>query len=279
MYNVDVKRILENKNKPTIPVTHVQEHTKEELLQEVCRKYNKSIVTESMNIDISSLKDREFLFEYHVIDMFGDDKDISLEYFLFFMENAISLYNNEMEQVKENKMANATRKVANKVTTGVRRLDQKMEGKGRSAKKNIEKIDKTLSGFVNKKIDDIINIGREDKREKIITGRVSVKLAKLLKNTIKTIVGAAGAKMVLGPVGGTIATIIGLLGAYACSKKTEVREKRRILLELETELKIVKEKIEDAKGENDKKQKYELMRTQASLEKEITRIRYNMRHY
>ena len=279
MYNVDVKRILANKSNPTVPVATVKEHTKEELLEQVCRKYNKSIVTESLSIDKSSIHDREFLFEYHVIDLFGDDKDITIESFTEFIENANALFNNENVYITENKMANATRKASNTVTTGVRRLDQKIQGKGRSAKKNVERIDNTLSGFVNKKIDDIINIGRDTKREKIITGRVSIKLAKLLKNTIKTLVGAGAARMLLGPVGGTIATIAGLLGAYACSKKTEVREKRRIMLELETELKIVKEKIEDAKGENDKKQKYELMRTQASLEKEITRIRYNMRHY
>ena len=44
-------------------------------------------------------------------------------------------------------------------------------------------------------------------------------------------------------------------------------------------LKIVKEKVEDAKGENNKKQKYQLMRIQANLEKEITRIKHGLRYY
>ena len=51
------------------------------------------------------------------------------------------------------------------------------------------------------------------------------------------------------------------------------------MLELQTELKIVKEKIEDAKGENRKQEKYELMRIEATLQKEITRIKYNLRYY
>ncbi len=68
-------------------------------------------------------------------------------------------------------------------------------------------------------------------------------------------------------------------GWYALSKRTGHREKKRILLELETELKIVKEKIEDAKGDNSKAQKYELMRIQSTLEKEITRVKHGLRYY
>ena len=63
------------------------------------------------------------------------------------------------------------------------------------------------------------------------------------------------------------------------SKRTEEREKKRILLDLETELKITREKIEDAKGDNAKQQKYELMRIEATLEKEITRIKHGLRYY
>ena len=39
------------------------------------------------------------------------------------------------------------------------------------------------------------------------------------------------------------------------------------------------EKIEDAKAENDRKKKYQLMRIEATLEKEITRIKYGLRYY
>ena len=51
------------------------------------------------------------------------------------------------------------------------------------------------------------------------------------------------------------------------------------MLELQTELKIVKEKIEDAKGENRKQEKYELMRIESQLEKEILRIQHGLRYY
>ena len=81
------------------------------------------------------------------------------------------------------------------------------------------------------------------------------------------------------PLLGAIATIIGVLGASALSKSTEVREKRRILLDLETELKITREKIDDAKSENEKEKKYQLMRIEAQLEKEIFRIKHGMKYY
>ena len=49
--------------------------------------------------------------------------------------------------------------------------------------------------------------------------------------------------------------------------------------DLETELKITREKIEDAKGENAKEKKYQLMRIEAELEKEIFRIKHGMKYY
>jgi hypothetical protein len=90
---------------------------------------------------------------------------------------------------------------------------------------------------------------------------------------------AAGTVIKGHPLIGIPVTIIGLLGARALSKSTEVREKRRIMLDLETELKITREKIEDAKGDNAKEQKYQLMRIEAQLEKEIFRIKHGLKYY
>ena len=42
---------------------------------------------------------------------------------------------------------------------------------------------------------------------------------------------------------------------------------------------LQQEKIEDAKSENDKKKKYQLMRIESTLQKEITRIKYGLRYY
>lgn len=146
-------------------------------------------------------------------------------------------------------------------------------------KRGVRIVDDRASSAINKKLDDIMNLARDSKREKIITGKNTVKLGKALKTIIAILGSSAITKIALGPVFGTATTIIGLLGAHALSKRTEEREKKRILLELETELKITNEKIEDAKGENAKEQKYQLMRIQSNLEKEITRIRHGLRYY
>lgn len=51
--------------------------------------------------------------------------------------------------------------------------------------------------------------------------------------------------------------------------------KRRLIHELELELKMVREKIEDARGAGDRAAKYKLMRVENMIEKEIERIKYN----
>jgi hypothetical protein len=49
---------------------------------------------------------------------------------------------------------------------------------------------------------------------------------------------------------------------------------KRCLYELELELKMVREKINDARSHGKEKEKYQLMRVEAAIEKEIYRIRY-----
>ena len=90
---------------------------------------------------------------------------------------------------------------------------------------------------------------------------------------------ATGTAALFGPATAAVVVAIGILCRKDLMRRTEKREKQRILLELETDLKLTKEKIEDAKSENDKKKKYQLMRIESALEKEITRIKYGLRYY
>jgi hypothetical protein len=68
-----------------------------------------------------------------------------------------------------------------------------------------------------------------------------------------------------------IGTVKEMMG-FDDSKRTEARN--QIINELELELKITREKIEDAKNAGNIKAKYELMRVEHKIEKEIYRIRY-----
>lgn len=237
---------------------------------------------------------------------FGDESPEELS-FNQIMEYFI-LFNSVQNEVVEEGTSRIISKGTEKITRGVGNASAKSRGMGSSSskvdqiKRGAKVIDDRASGAVNAKIDDIINFTQEQKREKLITGKNTIKLSKCLKTLIAAIAAGTAAKGLgnaagkaagkaiggkvgkvvgagLGPVAGAAITIVGLLVARALSKNTEEREKKRILMELETELKIVKEKIEDARGDNNKQQKYELMRIQANLEKEITRIKHGLRYY
>lgn len=232
-------------------------------------------VTESLIVDNMDSK-LDILTERY----FGDNSNEELtaeqliEYF--------TLFNDEYLKEASSKIIT---KGTEKITKGIGNSSAKSRGMG-SAKSKIDQVkrgarivDDRASGAINAKLDDIMNFTKDMKREKIITGKNTVKLSRGLRTIITSLGAGTLANVALGPIVGTATTIISLLGAHALSKRTEEREKKRILLELETELKITKEKIEDARGENNKQQKYQLMRIQANLEKEITRIRHGLRYY
>ena len=173
----------------------------------------------------------------------------------------------------------------NKITKAIGNASAKSRGmadaksKIGAIKRGARIVDDRASDAINKKVDDIMNFSRDAKREKILTGKNTVRVSSVLKNAIKILVAGTAGVGLFGPIAGAVIGLIGVLGARGVSKNVEDREKKRILLELETELKIVKEKVEDAKGENNKRQKYQLMRIQANLEKEITRIKHGLRYY
>lgn len=230
-------------------------------------------ITESQTVMLDKL---DILTERY----FGDDapEELTAEQLIEYF----TLFNNQCLNEASSRIIT---KGTEKVTKGVGNTSAKSRGMSSSKskigqiKRGARIVDDRASGAVNAKLDDIINFTRDAKREKLITGKNTVRLGKGLKTIIGSVAAGGLAKAALGPVMGTAATIITLLGARALSKRTEEREKKRILLELETELKIVKEKIEDARGDNNKQQKYQLMRIQANLEKEITRIRHGLRYY
>jgi hypothetical protein len=170
-----------------------------------------------------------------------------------------------------------------KVTKAIGNTSAKSRGMNSSdsaigqVKRGAKIVDDRASDAINNKIDQILNFTRDQKRERLIEGKNTIRVSKIIKTIIGMLVGAAFIKA--KPLVGAAITLIGLLGGRALSKSTEVREKKRILLELETELKITKEKIEDAKGDNAKEQKYQLMRIESQLEKEIFRIKHGMKYY
>lgn len=219
-------------------------------------------------------------FNSLIESIFFEDTEIEVDDFISLYEITEALCEYELTIEASSRIIT---KGTEKLTKAAGNLSAKSSGLSASdskigqIKRGAKIVDDRASDAINNKIDQILNFTREQKREKLITGKNTIRLSKVLKTIIGIIV--AGGLVKSHPIVGAAITIIGLLGARGLSKATEVREKRRIMLELETELKITREKIEDAKGENAKEKKYQLMRIESELEKEIFRIKHGMKYY
>lgn len=266
-YQVDVNKILakkqnrSNMNSKRPPV-----------------KVEKDITCESLNRysenEISQAELQEYFeFQERAHNMFFDDNAITMEQFVNFTRDCMKF------EYIDNVMEAAGRNITRAAEKKLREVNHNLNGHKNTAVKNMKRVDDKVSDVANRKLDDIINTGKDLKRDKLLQGRPQFKLSKFIKSSIMALGGATGAAALFGPAVAAVLVAIGLLCRKELMDRTEKREKQRILLELETDLKLCKEKIEDAKSENDKKKKYQLMRIESSLEKEITRIKYGLRYY
>ena len=106
----------------------------------------------------------------------------------------------------------------------------------------------------------------QDKTEEIIEGKKFTPLG-LLKKILLTAAIFNYSK---------IAGFVYLIVSHTISKKRTDKQKREILLQIETEIKMIDEKIEDARGDGNRKAKYALMRTKAELIRARDKIKYNL---
>lgn len=135
-----------------------------------------------------------------------------------------------------------------------------------AAKKSVS----AIAGPIMKSIKDItdgINASlKEDTREEVITGSAFSKLKNIF---IRCVAPAAGVALVSG---GALA-IVTFLGTLAAHKSITKKTRGRIMQELQMELKMVREKIEDAKSAGDNENKYKLMRLENKIETQIEDVR------
>jgi len=107
----------------------------------------------------------------------------------------------------------------------------------------------------------------QDKTEEIIEGKKFTPLG-LLKKILIT-----GAIFNYSKTAG----FIYLLVSHTISKRRTKKQKSEILLQIETELKMMDEKIEDARGDGNRRAKYALMRTKTELERARDKIKYDLK--
>lgn len=116
----------------------------------------------------------------------------------------------------------------------------------------------------NNVIDTINKMDNDERRERIIRGGFVKKLLKIVRE------GILG--YVLWNFKPVLAAII-MLGRIACNSRNDRNVRNDIVKELEGELRVVEEKIDDAKNSDDKEAKYKLLRAKNALEREISRIK------
>jgi len=167
---------------------------------------------------------------------------------------------NTMILVEEDR--SMVRKTAHAIKSGIDKVSQTAGNIARKAKE--------MAAPIMQKIRQVIDGSKkrteQESREIVITDSEFLKLKRFFRTCIVVPVIAG---TIVSPAFGIVAFLV------QCARKTKDEKMRsQIVLELETELKLTREKIEDAKSESDKKAKYELMRLESRLEEELARIKY-----
>lgn len=223
-------------------------------------KYESHYLPEICNANYVRLFNKSLVKE-DFIDKF-EDLDISTEEYSKYLESLDSAaLEAGIYAVLEREGA---RDVAHKVRDAAEKVGKAVGNAARKAKDVfsplMQKVRKTIEAAQKDQEDSV--------REEIITDSLFIKLRNLFKSAIVPI----GAYYFAGPA---IAIVTFLVQRWMKTDDDKIRGK--IVRELEVELKLTREKIEDAKGDNARKEKYELMRLESKIEDELARIKYGKR--
>lgn len=105
-----------------------------------------------------------------------------------------------------------------------------------------------------------------DKRQELIEGKKFTPIG-LIKKLLGGYVAFSIAPVI---------TILALAVRFGLDKKTTNRERKKLIMELETELQLLDEKINDARSASDNKAKYALMRTRSEVNNAIRKLKFGL---
>lgn len=134
------------------------------------------------------------------------------------------------------------------------------------AYKNYKEAEEKVDSQITKALNGIKGVVTGDVRTEVIEGKKFSAIG-LLKQLLRTVAIFSYSK---------IAGVIAIVVKYALKKKTTNSERRKIIMELETEIELIDEKIADAKSDGNRDAKYSMMRTKKDLEHALNRIQYGM---
>lgn len=212
----------------------------------------------------------EYQFAIDFVETFMDEnEDINMESFNNMLRTAY-LYDlvcekNE-EYVHEGVITKSARKVAVKGDELARKTVHGIRKVGSNTKRVkvvAKRIPQHFDNLINSTLGRIAKMDKNERRKRIIEGGYKLKLFKLIRNGI-----LIGASWAVSPA----LAAIGILTSLLLDGRLDDKVRTEVLEELNSELRIVREKIKDADRKGDDKKKYQLMRIEDKLEKDIHRI-------
>ena len=242
-----------------------------ETVKEGIAEMQPDLATDYDDSDELLKKKIEYQFAIDFVETFMDEnEDINMESFNNMLRTAY-LYDlvcekNE-EYVHEGVISKTARKVAVKGDELARKTAHGIRKAGSEAKRVkvvAKRIPQHFDNLVNSTLGRIAKMDKNERRKRILEGGYKLKLYKLIRNGI--LIGLAWA------VNPALAAI-GILASLLLDGRLDDKTRTEIIEELHSELRIVKEKIKDADRKGDDKKKYQLMRIEDKLEKELYRIR------
>ncbi len=125
------------------------------------------------------------------------------------------------------------------------------------------KIDSQITGITKTLAKKIVGLEDDKIRDEVIEGK-KITVFGVLKKMLHTVAIFSVSKM---------AGVIAVVTHFYLGSKIKVSERKRICMELENEIKMVDEKIEDARQDGNRKAKYDLMRTRNNLQIALNKLR------
>lgn len=170
-----------------------------------------------------------------------------------------------------NKAKRAMARTSKKVVDGAKKVQKGAQ----QAKDTTKRIVDPMSRFVEDTYDKIAKSDLDERKKAVLAVGMKGKVSKILKwiKDVGIIAIAGGASASMGFGIGTVIAAIALVGYIAKHANLDGNARKQVIADLETELRITREKIEDARGDENKQKKYELMRIEDKLEKELNRIK------
>lgn len=147
----------------------------------------------------------------------------------------------------------------------------KTSGVGAAIKNTIDPMEK----FIQKQYQTLKDKDANERRNIIMKGSALPKVLRWVKRSIGLAVGAGIGQIIPGAA---IVTGIVFIGYVCTDKYLDAKERNKILKELEDEIQICNEKIDDSRGDDNKQNKYELMRIRNQLKRTSDKIRFGLKY-